>query len=49
VKELENSLAEKDSKIINVETNLAEAQLWIKDQAAHICDQDKNLKKHVQN
>ena len=49
MKELENSLAEKDSKIINVETNLAEAQLRIKDQAARICGQDKNLKNHVQN
>jgi hypothetical protein len=31
VKELENSLAEKDSKIKNAETNLVEAQLWITD------------------
>ena len=45
VKELENSLAEKDSKIKNVETNLAKAQLWIQDQAARICDQDKELEK----
>ena len=28
-----------------METNLAEAQLWITDQAAHICDQDKELEK----
>jgi hypothetical protein len=43
VKELEKSLVEKDSKIKNAETNLAEAQLWIMDQATRICDQDKEL------
>jgi predicted nucleic acid-binding Zn-ribbon protein len=43
VKELENSLAEKNSKIKNVETNLTEAQLRITDQVTRICDQDKEL------
>jgi predicted nucleic acid-binding Zn-ribbon protein len=43
VKELENSLAEKDLKIKNAETNLARAQLRITDQATRICDQDKEL------
>jgi predicted nucleic acid-binding Zn-ribbon protein len=32
-------------KIKYVKTNLAEAQLRIKDQAARICDQDKELEK----
>jgi predicted nucleic acid-binding Zn-ribbon protein len=43
VNELENSLVEKDLKIKNAETNLAEAQLRIMDQATCICDQDKKL------
>ena len=43
VKELENFLAEKDSKVKNVEANLVEAHLWIKDQAVRIFDQDKQL------
>jgi hypothetical protein len=43
VKELENFLAEKDSKVKNVEANLVEAHLWIKDQAVSIFDQDKQL------
>jgi hypothetical protein len=38
-------LAEKDSKIKNAETNLAESQLRITNQAACICDQDKELEK----
>jgi hypothetical protein len=41
VKELESSLVEKDSKVKNVEADLAEAHLQIKDQATRICDQDK--------
>jgi uncharacterized coiled-coil protein SlyX len=49
VKELESSLAEKYLKIKNVETDLAKAHLRIKDQAAHICDQDNELKKCIQN
>jgi uncharacterized coiled-coil protein SlyX len=49
VKELESSLAEKDSKIKNVETDLAKAHPQIKDQTAHICDQDNKLKKCIQN
>jgi chromosome segregation ATPase len=43
VKELESFLAEKDSKVKNVEAHLAEAHLRIKDQAARISDQDKQL------
>jgi hypothetical protein len=45
VKELENSLVEKYLKIKNAETNLAEAQLQTKDQAARIFYQDKELEK----
>jgi predicted nucleic acid-binding Zn-ribbon protein len=36
-------LAEMDLMVKNVETNLAEADLRITDQAARICDQDKEL------
>jgi chromosome segregation ATPase len=43
VKGLENSLAEKDVKVKNAKTNLAEAKLRITDQATRICDQDKEL------
>jgi archaellum component FlaC len=43
VKEHENFLAEKDSKVKAVEADLAEAHLWIKDQTVHISDQDKQL------
>jgi DNA repair ATPase RecN len=43
VKELENFMAEKDSKVKNVEADLAEAHLWIKDQTARISDQGKQL------
>jgi uncharacterized coiled-coil protein SlyX len=41
VKELENFLAEKDSKIKTAEADLAEAHLRIKDQTARIYDQNK--------
>jgi chromosome segregation ATPase len=44
VKELENSLAEKDPKVKIAETKLTEAELRITDQATLICDQDKELK-----
>jgi predicted nucleic acid-binding Zn-ribbon protein len=44
VKELENSLAEKDLKVKIAETKLTEAELRITDQATLICDQDKELK-----
>jgi hypothetical protein len=44
VKELENSLAEKDLKVKIAETKLAEAELRITDRATLICDQDKELK-----
>jgi outer membrane protein TolC len=43
VKELESFLAEKDSKVKNVEEDLAVAHLRIKDRAARISDQDKQL------
>jgi uncharacterized coiled-coil protein SlyX len=43
IKELENSLAEKDLKIKNAETNLAETELCITAQATRICNQDKEL------
>ena len=43
MKELENSLAEKDSKVKNIEADLAEAHLLIKDQDVRIFDQDKQL------
>jgi hypothetical protein len=43
VKELENFLAEKDSKVKNVEADLAKAHLRIKDQVVRISDQDKQL------
>jgi uncharacterized coiled-coil protein SlyX len=41
VKELENLLAEKDSKIKTAEADLAEAHLRIKDQTARISYQNK--------
>jgi uncharacterized coiled-coil protein SlyX len=41
VKELETFVAEKDSKVKNVEADLAETHLQIKDQAIRISDQDK--------
>jgi hypothetical protein len=41
VKELENFLAEKDSKIKTAEADLVEAHLRIKDQTTRIFDQDK--------
>jgi hypothetical protein len=40
VKELENSLGEKDSRFKTVKTNLVKAQLWVTDQTTRICDQD---------
>ena len=43
VKELENFLAEKDSKVKNVEADLTEAHLWIKDQDVCISEQVKQL------
>jgi hypothetical protein len=43
VKELENFLAEKDSKVKNVEADLTEAHLQIKDQVVRISNQDKQL------
>jgi hypothetical protein len=43
VKELENFLAEKDSKVKSVEANLVEAHLLIKDQTVLNSDQDKQL------
>jgi chromosome segregation ATPase len=43
VKELENSLVEKDLKVKNAETDLAEAKLRITDQATRICNKDKEL------
>jgi uncharacterized glyoxalase superfamily protein PhnB len=49
VKELENFLAEKDSKVKKVKANLVEAHLRIKDQTVRISDQDNSLKKHIQN
>jgi hypothetical protein len=49
VKELENFLVEKDSKVKKVEANLVEAHLRIKDQIICISDQDNSLKKHFQN
>jgi DNA repair exonuclease SbcCD ATPase subunit len=45
VKELEKFLVEKDSKIQNVEADLAKAHLRIKDQTARNFDQDKQLEK----
>jgi chromosome segregation ATPase len=45
VKEIENLLEEKDSKINTAEADLAEAHLWIKDQATRISDQNKQLEK----
>jgi hypothetical protein len=44
VKELENSLTEKDLKVKIAETKLTEAELHITDQANLIYDQDKELK-----
>jgi hypothetical protein len=44
VKELENSLAEKDLKVKIAETKLTEVELRITDQATLIYDQDKELK-----
>jgi hypothetical protein len=44
VKELENSLAKKDLKIKNAETNFAEAQLRITDQATRIVIRIKSMK-----
>jgi hypothetical protein len=41
VKELENLLTEKDSKIKTAKADLAEAHLRIKDQATQIFDQNK--------
>ena len=41
VKVLERFPARKESKVKDVEAGLAKAHLRIKDQAAHICDQDK--------
>ena len=43
MKELENLLVEKDSKIRTAEADLAEAHLRIKDQNARISDQNKQL------
>jgi predicted nucleic acid-binding Zn-ribbon protein len=43
VKELENLLVEKDSKIKIVEADLAKAHLRIKDQTTRISDQNKQL------
>jgi chromosome segregation ATPase len=45
VKELENLLEEKDSKIKTVEADLAKAHLRIENQATQISDQDKQLKR----
>jgi chromosome segregation ATPase len=45
VKELENLLEEKDSKINTAEADLAKAHLRIKDQATRISDQNKQLEK----
>jgi chromosome segregation ATPase len=45
VKEIENLLEEKDSKIKTVEADLAEAPLRIENQATQIFDQDKQLKR----
>jgi hypothetical protein len=41
VKELESFLVEKDSKVKNVEVDLAEAHIRIKDKVVRISDQDK--------
>ena len=41
MKELENFLSEKDSKVKNVEVDLAEAHIRIKDKVVRISDQDK--------
>jgi hypothetical protein len=43
VKDLENLLVEKDSKIKTTEADLAEAHLRIKDQAAQFFDQNNQL------
>jgi hypothetical protein len=45
VKDLENLLEEKDSKIKTAKADLAEAHLWIENQVIQISYQDKQLKK----
>ena len=45
VKDLENLLEEKDSKIKTAKADLAEAHLWIENQVIQISYQDKQLTK----